>query len=307
MRQMFDALNANALPDNSGTLVALYPDHPWATNPGRIFTNAKVVKITVKRGGSAKGYQVADIENGDFTPESFAAEVVMAHAAGNDVFSGYWNDASDAAVRAALLAAGVSNFDFATRRWRAAWDDVQPSSLPNCVAWQWADGTMRNLPYDTSAVADSWPAVDTPWVVPSPAPAPSATYTVYVSMPGYVNAADAEAERGSNSTVPPGTYNVQREYNGMYALFQHNGAPGWWVNPAQNSNPTPAPAPPAPHPPAPGHTVITVLVKKGESFDGIGEAHGMTQADMISLNPRAGHPPGNYADVWPGDSLRVWG
>ena len=232
MRQMFDDLNANELPDLPGTLVALYPDHPEATNSGRQFANAKVVKITVKVGGSAKGYHVADIEGGDFTPASFAAEVVAAHARGNDLFSGYWNDATDAAVRAALIASGVPNFDFSTRRWRAAWNDVQPTALPGCVAWQWADGAMIGQAWDVSAVADLWPAVDTPWVpaVPAPAPAPA---------------------------------------------------------------------------PAPG--LVSYTVQRGDNESAIAAAHGMTLGELEAANRGSGHPPGNFSDIWPGDTLQVRG
>ncbi len=246
-RTQYDDLNANDLPDEAGTLVAVYPDHPEATNPGRVFANARVVTITVKAGGSAKGYMVADVGDvGDYTPATFAAEVVAAHGRGNDVFSGYWDDAIDAQVRAALVAAGVTSFNFSTRRWRAAWlapGSPVPTTVPaGCVAWQWTNGAGIGQPYDQSIVADTWPAVDTPWQPPIPVPAPPApappppadTYTVTQAQPGYVTSADAAAERDSNSTVPPGTYGIQNRALGMVALYQHDGAPGWWINPSQS-------------------------------------------------------------------------
>jgi hypothetical protein len=34
--------------------------------------------------------------------------------------------------------------------------------------------------------------------------------------------------------VPPGTYSVQNRALGMVALYQHDGAPGWWINPSQS-------------------------------------------------------------------------
>jgi hypothetical protein len=262
-RKMFDDLNANTLPDEPGTLVAVYPDHPEATNPGRVFASAKVVTITVRAGGSAKGYMVADVgDAGDYTPASFAAEVVAAHSRGNDVFSGYWNDATDPAVRAALTAAGVTDFDFSTRRWRADWTDVEPTSLLDCVAWQWADGTMLDLPYDESAVAAVWPAVDTPWLPPSPPPTPPAPgpqrgqrYAVLpASIPIYATAAAAAAESPVAGHIHGGEWWVFNVAEGMIALTSDvtlEMATGW-INPAQNVGPSPAP--PAP-PPAGTYTV----------------------------------------------------
>jgi LysM repeat protein len=48
-------------------------------------------------------------------------------------------------------------------------------------------------------------------------------------------------------------------------------------------------------------------VRRGDTFSGIAAAYGVTLDGLKQLNPRAGHPPGNFDIIWPGDTLRVSG
>jgi LysM repeat protein len=71
-------------------------------------------------------------------------------------------------------------------------------------------------------------------------------------------------------------------------------------------NPTPAssvqPASPAP-PPASG----TYTVHRGDTMSGIAASYGISLGQLEQLNPSAGHPAGNFNNIWPGDILRVTG
>jgi LysM repeat protein len=46
-------------------------------------------------------------------------------------------------------------------------------------------------------------------------------------------------------------------------------------------------------------------VKQGDSMASIAAAHHLTLAQLEALNPSAGHPAGNFANIWPGDVLRI--
>lgn len=48
-------------------------------------------------------------------------------------------------------------------------------------------------------------------------------------------------------------------------------------------------------------------VKPGDSMSAIAAVHHLTLAQLEALNPHAGHPMGNFANLWPGDVLRVTG
>ena len=302
-RTMYDSLDADALPDLPGTLVAVYPDHPQATNPGRHFNNARVVEITVHP-DTRPDLRVADVgDQGDYTPQSFAAEVQGRHQAGDDTFSGYWDDAIDGDVRAALAAVGRSDFDFSTRRWRAAW--LAPGAIApdgpslGCVAWQYGGTAYTGHDYDVSVVADDWPAVDgaapAPQPAPQPAPAPGSwpteSYTVQPGDTEYVIAQRhqmtlAELEQlNPHSGHPPGDFGVI------------------WPGDTLTVR-APAGGPPAP-PPAPPTTLETYTVVHGDTLSAIAAAHHMTLGELEALNPRAGHPPGDFSMIWPGDRLIV--
>ncbi|HYM29467.1 MAG TPA: LysM domain-containing protein [Steroidobacteraceae bacterium] len=57
---------------------------------------------------------------------------------------------------------------------------------------------------------------------------------------------------------------------------------------------------PAPPPPPRTHTVV-----KGEDLNIIAAAYHVPLQQLEQANPRAGHPPGNFNDIWPGDVLVI--
>lgn len=66
--------------------------------------------------------------------------------------------------------------------------------------------------------------------------------------------------------------------------------------------PAPAPAP-APSPaPSGAYTVVA-----GDNMSNIAATHGLSLGQLEQLNPGAGHPAGNYGDIWPGDKLVING
>lgn len=71
---------------------------------------------------------------------------------------------------------------------------------------------------------------------------------------------------------------------------------------------TPKPSQPAPSKPAPAPTPRkSYVVKSGDTASGIAAAHGMSLAQLKSLNPNAGHPAGNLDMIRPGDVFVVSG
>ena len=70
---------------------------------------------------------------------------------------------------------------------------------------------------------------------------------------------------------------------------------GGGTPPAPTPSPTPAPAP------AGG----TYTVHQGDNMSTIAATFGMSLGQLESLNPQAGHPAGNFNNIWPGDILRV--
>lgn len=45
------------------------------------------------------------------------------------------------------------------------------------------------------------------------------------------------------------------------------------------------------------------VVREGDTLSGIAEAMGVRLADLEAANPRAGHPPGSFDVIWPGDVI----
>lgn len=83
--------------------------------------------------------------------------------------------------------------------------------------------------------------------VPAPAPAPPAPatspdlYRLIKSVPGYTNSTNAANRQGSNSVVPSGSYAIFNESHGMLNITRKPGQAGWWINPGDNAEATPAP------------------------------------------------------------------
>jgi LysM repeat protein len=61
----------------------------------------------------------------------------------------------------------------------------------------------------------------------------------------------------------------------------------------------------APTPVAPAHN--THIVQAGENLSVIASHYGLSLAQIESLNPQAGHPAGNFNDIWAGDVIVVTG
>ncbi len=63
--------------------------------------------------------------------------------------------------------------------------------------------------------------------------------------------------------------------------------------------PHPNSAPPVTAP-ASYYTVVS-----GDNLSTIAENNGLSLAQIESMNPNAGHPAGNYGNIWPGDQIRI--
>ncbi len=152
MRQMFDSINASAIPANAG-MVAGYCDglYAWTTADWDRFPNAVKVRIAVF--ASTNDGHVLDVENGNATPGQAPGWVAMRRKAGVEP-TVYCSLNSWPTVRSAFLAAGVAEPPY----WVAYYDYI-PTIPTGAVAKQYTDNPPGN-PYDTSAVADFWPGVD---------------------------------------------------------------------------------------------------------------------------------------------------
>lgn len=78
-----------------------------------------------------------------------------------------------------------------------------------------------------------------------------------------------------------------------------------YYNRSQTAGHAPAAPVTPPEPVAPAHG--TVVVQPGQSMSGIASDQGITLNQLEALNPQAGHPAGNFGDIWPGDVLTVDG
>jgi LysM repeat protein len=74
---------------------------------------------------------------------------------------------------------------------------------------------------------------------------------------------------------------------------------------ASEVNVSPAAPPVAPTPVAPSSG--THIVQSGENLSEIASKYGLSLQQIESLNPHAGHPAGNYNNIWPGDVVVVSG
>ncbi len=187
------------------------------------------------------------------------------------------------------------------------------------------DAVNSNGPYDTGAVAD---AIDTwgthdfatilrsggaltddyespalpaseptpaPAPTPEPAPAPSAPWptTTYVVQPGdseYLIAQRHHMTLGQLEQLNPSSGHPPGDYSVIW--------PGDVL--------TVRAAPEAPDaPPLPGYPLLVYVVQHGDTLSGIAAENHMTLAELEQLNPRAGHPPGDYGMIWPGDRILV--
>lgn len=166
MRTMYDSVNPAAIPADA-QLVAGYVDgrYVWTAEAWNRFPSA--VQVTIAVFPDTNAGVVLDVERGNATPDQAPGWVMRRRAAGVDP-SVYCTLYAWPAVRQAFAAAGVPEPHY----WIAHWDAV--SDLPDgAVAKQYAADLGDGWHYDTSAVADYWPGVDSaPVPTPPPAPAP---------------------------------------------------------------------------------------------------------------------------------------
>lgn len=113
-------------------------------------------------------------------------------------------------------------------------------------------------------------------VTPSPAPTPvtpSDLVTLGQTHKGYVNAADAAADRNSNSTVSAGTYKITNRSQGMVNVVRMDGTGGWWINPAEASVGVPSQPAGAQYAVQGGDTLGALATRWGTSVEAICNAN----------------------------------
>lgn len=151
---------------------------------------------------------------------------------------------------------------------RVRGNNWQPLVDLNCGLWVAAWGDNDTIPEDNEVPgSDEWPF----WAMWQ--------YTSNDSIPGIAGRVDRDI------------------FNGTVEQFHKYGAPGDVPAPA------PVPIPPAPEPAQPQ----TYTVVAGDTMSKIAAQHNMSLAYLKQLNPKAGHPAGNYDNIWPGDVLTVVG
>lgn len=170
-RQMLDSVTSADIPQLT-PLVAGYVDgiYAWTYNDWARHGSAILVRITVT--GNTLDAHVADVENGDLTPDQGAAWMVRKIARG-DTPCLYFSRSAFGAVHAAALAAGVQDNQWT--QWVADWTCVAPTQAivsGQNYAIQYGNPACTGGHYDISLVADYWPGIDPP---PVPAPTPTPT------------------------------------------------------------------------------------------------------------------------------------
>lgn len=154
-RLMADSTNAQDIP-LSVDMVAGYVDglYKWSDQDWLRFTGKPLVSI------SAIPYtmdaDVADVENGDYTPAQ-GAEFLRYNVARGKWKVLYFSLSRFAVIHAAVLAAGVHDDQWGI--WIADWDAIdQP--WPGAIAKQFANPATSGGHYDLSRVSPFWPGVD---------------------------------------------------------------------------------------------------------------------------------------------------
>jgi len=181
VRTGYDSTRATDIPSNAA-VVAGYVDglYAWSAADWARFPTA--VKIRVAVFSSTNDGHVADVENGNMSPQQSVGWVLMRRAAGIDP-TVYCNYSTWSEVRQAFQAAGVPEPHY----WIALWDGVA-TFISGAVAKQYANPTFTGQHFDLSAAWDVWPGVDTqptPIVIYPPGPvASSATLGLVALLAG---------------------------------------------------------------------------------------------------------------------------
>lgn len=68
----------------------------------------------------------------------------------------------------------------------------------------------------------------------TPSSTTSGTYSLAIKVNKYISASNAKTETGSRGYYYPGSYYIYKSYDGMLNISKVKGAPGAWINPAEN-------------------------------------------------------------------------
>jgi hypothetical protein len=166
---MYDSVTAADIP-RGALMVAGYVDgaYAWTEADWNLHAKARWVRITV--GSGTLDADVADVENGDYTPATAAAWGKRKLARG-DAPGYYISESRLPQLYAALSAAGMDPYKGHVV-WVALWDGVY-AQWDGATAKQYQHPPGSGGHYDLSWVADYWPGIDPP-PVPAPAPPPPA-------------------------------------------------------------------------------------------------------------------------------------
>lgn len=171
--------------------------------------------------------------------------------------------------------------------------------------WDLSDTLFYSLPYATGE-AENENLLPAPVAPTNPESIQAGDpYRVFTSVPGHLTAADAATGVNSVRKVEAGTYYVFKEFSEMYNISTVKGAPGSWINPANNSSSTNSPSEPAPAPPAnPEPPVVSQpenpsdpgKINEGDAYKVLANISGYyTAADAASgINPMQTMTPGTY-------------
>ncbi|NLB21698.1 MAG: SH3 domain-containing protein [Clostridium sp.] len=172
--------------------------------------------------------------------------------------------------------------------------------------WDLSDTLFYSLPY-TTGEADNTNPTPAPEVPSNPENIQAGDqYRVFTSVSGHLTAADAAAGTKSIRKVSAGTYYVFKEFSEMYNVSTVKGAPGAWINPANNSSNEPAPpSEPTPTPPTnpeppvetqPENPSDPGKIEVGDAYKVLAEISGYyTAADASAgTNPMQTMTPGTY-------------
>jgi len=185
-------------------------------------------------------------------------------------------------------------------KWVAQWSIGCTYTKPYDM-WQFtSDGSVQGIRgrVDLNYRYADYPGSNKLKPKPTPTPAPPnkpewvEKHRVLVAVPGYYTAADAKAGKNKVVTVRPGTYDVFNKAEGMINVTKVAGAPGSWINPADNKQ----------RPAAPTAKASAYTVRPGDTLSGIAARFGTTVAKLAKDNGIK-----NPNLIYPGQVLKLSG
>ena len=197
--------------------------------------------------------------------------------------------------------------------WVAAWGDndtmPEENETPTSAPWPfwalWQYSSNGSVPGIGGRVdcnifngdVDAFNKYGAGGSVPAPAPQP------VPSAPQPTSSTTYTAVRGDNMSAIAGRFGMSLGY-----LIQLNPNAG---HPARNYNniwagDTFVVVGGAPEPaPQPAEEQRFDFITAGDNLSAMAARNGIGLADIEAMNPQAGHPAGNFNNVWPGDRIRV--